>query len=136
MNQCASRLIAVLCALLLAGAMALHAQTSAWTIPATAKNEKSPLTPDAALLKKGRSIFMSRCQKCHGPAGKGDGPDRDPKNPPANLTASRADQNPDGVLFYKVWNGQPPKMPVFKSLISREEIWTVVEYVKTLRQAP
>lgn len=136
MNVFASRLIAVSCVLLLSSTISTLAQTHNWTIPPNAKNEKSPLTSSPALLKKGRAIFESRCQKCHGPAGKGDGPDRDPKNPPANLTASKADENPDGVLFYKVWNGQPPKMPVFKSLISREEIWTVVEYVKTLRQAP
>ena len=135
MNNIASRLIAIQC-VLLATAIVTFAQTHNWQIPPNAKNEKSPLTASPALLKKGHAIFMSRCQKCHGPAGKGDGPDRDPKNPPANLTASSADQNPDGVLFYKVWNGQPPKMPAFKSLISREEIWTVVEYVKTLRQAP
>lgn len=134
MDHFASRLITVFFLLLLASAIA-PGQTHNWTIPPNARNEKSPLTSSPVLLKKGHAIFMSRCQKCHGPAGKGDGPDRDPKNPPANLTASHADENPDGVLFYKVWNGQPPKMPAFKSVITREEVWTVVEYAKSLRSA-
>jgi mono/diheme cytochrome c family protein len=112
-----------------------QAQSSAWQIPAAAKTEKSPLKPAPDVLKKGKGLFTSRCQKCHGAAGKGDGPDADSKNKPADLTASKADQNPDGVLFYKVFNGQPPKMPAFKGLMSRDEIWTVVEYAKSLRSA-
>jgi len=119
------------------GAMLAHAQTpSNWTIPPAAKTEKNPLKPTPDVVKKGRGIFTTRCQKCHGPLGKGDGPDADSKNKPADLTASKADANPDGVLFYKVGNGQPPKMPAFKGLMSREEIWTVIEYVKSIRTAP
>ena len=40
---------------------------------------------------------------------------------------------PDGVLFYRVWNGKKP-MPAFKSDASQEEIWTVLEFVKTLKK--
>jgi mono/diheme cytochrome c family protein len=111
----------------------VHAQSN-WQIPAAAKTEKSPLKATPDVVKKGRALFSSRCQKCHGPAGLGDGPDADPKAKPANLVASNADENPDGVLFYKVFNGQPPKMPAFKGLMSRDEIWTAVEYVKSLRK--
>lgn len=121
---------------LASSAIVAQSQISNWTIPTSAKTEKSPLKPSPELTKKGRGIYQSRCQKCHGPAGRGDGPDADQKNKPADLTASKADLNPDGVLFYKIWNGQPPKMPAFKSLITREEVWTVAEYAKSLRQTP
>jgi hypothetical protein len=65
-----------------------------------------------------------------------DGPDADPDDPPADLTdASRASRNPDGVMFYKIWNGRnEPKMPAFKTDISREEVWTVIQFVKTRRR--
>lgn len=128
-------LACVVTATLISSAALVYAQSN-WQIPANAKTEKSPLKPTPDLAKKARALFTSRCQKCHGPAGKGDGPDADSKNKPADLTASNADQNPDGVLFYKVFNGQPPKMPAFKGLMSRDEIWTVLEYVKSLRQTP
>jgi hypothetical protein len=45
--------------------------------------------------------------------------------------------NPDGVMFYKVWNGRPiaPKMPAFKSEgLSKDEVWTVIRFVNTFRK--
>jgi mono/diheme cytochrome c family protein len=41
------------------------------------------------------------------------------------------------VLFYKIWNGRTqPTMPAFKGQLTRDEVWAVVAYVKTLRKAP
>jgi len=107
-----------------------------WQIPENAREEKSPLQPTPAVLKKGKSLYDGKCAKCHGPQGKGDGPDGDKQHPPADLTdESRAVRNPDGIIFYKVWNGRKePKMPAFKSELTRDEVWAVVEYVKSLRQ--
>jgi mono/diheme cytochrome c family protein len=95
------------------------------------------MAADPAVLSRGRAIYVSRCRRCHGPVGQGDGPDADPDHPPGNLTdSSRAARNPDGVLFYKVWHGrQSPKMPAFKTELTREDVWAVVHYVKTLRGA-
>jgi mono/diheme cytochrome c family protein len=127
-------------ALVLAAAVLARAQdartSGGWQIPDAAREEKSPLQPTVNVLKKGKSIFESKCQKCHGPQGKGDGPDGDPEHRPADLTdASRAARNPDGVMFYKVWNGRSnPKMPAMKSELGKDEVWAVVEYAKSLRK--
>ena len=44
-------------------------------------------------------------------------------------------ENPDGVMFYKVWNGRKkPKMPAFKDELTDEQIWSVVAYAQTLRK--
>lgn len=112
-----------------------RAQSTSWTIPAAALEEKSPLTPTAEVLKKGKALFGSNCRRCHGPEGKGNGPDGVPETPPADLTlSSRAAANPDGVVFYKVWNGRSkPTMPAFKSQLTKNDVWMIVEYVKTLR---
>jgi len=107
-----------------------------WQIPPAGRAEQSPLKPTPDVLKKGKSVFGSRCQKCHGAEGKGNGPESDPDEPAADLTdGSRATANPDGVLFYKIWNGRKsPKMPAFKTELGKEDIWSVVEYIKTLRK--
>jgi mono/diheme cytochrome c family protein len=107
---------------------------SGWTIPAGAEKEVSPVKPSADVLKRGKTIFDARCARCHGPEGKGDGKESDPSNPAADLTDPfRADLNPDGVMFHRIASGKTPVMPAFKSQLTPEEIWTVVEYAKSLR---
>jgi len=107
-----------------------------WKLPASACCEVNPIPATERFLAKGKELFKTKCQKCHGPEGKGDGPDADPKHKPGNLSDSRrASRNPDGVMFYKIWNGRTnPKMPAFKSEMTRDDIWTVIQYVKTLRK--
>jgi mono/diheme cytochrome c family protein len=107
-----------------------------WTIPQTAATEKSPLTVSDAVIANGKKVFTSKCERCHGTLGKGDGPDADPQHKTdMDLTnATRARNNPDGVVFYKVRNGRSsPKMPAFSEELSREQVWSVVAYVQTLR---
>ena len=112
---------------------AASAQYAGWTIPEGGKDEKSPLKSSPALVNKGKGLFTSNCQKCHGPLGKGDGPDSN--GAAADLTDEfRTELNPEGVLYYKIWNGHPPEMPAFKSKLTKDEAWTLVEYVKSLRK--
>ncbi len=109
-----------------------------WTLPPEAETTKNPLTVDAKVLATGKAIFKDKCQKCHGATGKGDGPDADPDaQEDMDLTrANRAAKNPDGVVFFKAWNGRKkPKMPAFKDDLTKEQIWAVVAYVQTLRKS-
>jgi mono/diheme cytochrome c family protein len=126
----------VACFLLLAAL--LSAQSKGWTIPPDAAGEKNPLSATPEVLKEGKSQYNQHCEKCHGKKGLGDGPDvdrKDRKNRPANLAMSR---NPDGVMFYKIWNGRhDPRMPAFKSEMTRDEVWQTIAYItSTLRSQP
>ena len=114
-----------------------QARDGGWTIPPGAEQEKNPVAADAAAVAAGKQLFSKKCQRCHGPQGKGDGPDADPDNQQdMDLTvARRAARNPDGVIFYKVWNGRSkPKMPSFKDDLTKDQIWQIVTYVQTLRE--
>jgi mono/diheme cytochrome c family protein len=126
----------LVCVLAFVCSAAVSAQWgSGWTIPAGAEKDVNPVKPGPAALKQGKSIFDARCARCHGPEGKGDGKESDPSSPAADLTdAFRADLNPDGVMFHRIASGKPPVMPAFKSQLSPEEIWTVVQYAKSLRK--
>jgi mono/diheme cytochrome c family protein len=112
------------------------AESDGWQIPASAAAEPNPVAPTPAVIAKGKEIFKAKCQRCHGVTGKGNGPDAEPEHSPGDLTdAKRASRNPDGVMFYKIWNGRvKPKMPALKTDISRTDVWTVIQYIKTLRQ--
>lgn len=131
---------ALVFALVLRSGPALADQTkpgsssSGWTIPPDAKTLKSPLAVDEKVIAAGKAIYLDKCERCHGPAGRGDGPDADPDAEMDLTVAKRADRNPDGVVFHKVLNGRrKPKMPAFKEELSEEQIWTVVAYVQSLR---
>jgi mono/diheme cytochrome c family protein len=107
-----------------------------WKIPAGADAEKSPLTLSPAVIAAGQKLFVGKCQRCHGKQAKGNGPDAEPEHEKdMDLTvAARADKNPDGVVFYRIWNGRTsPKMPAFSKELSKEQAWALVAYVQTLR---
>jgi len=119
------------------GAQPAAKSATGWTLPPDAETTKNPLTVDAKLLATGKAIFKEKCQKCHGASGKGDGPDADPDaQEDMDLTrADRATKNSDGVMFYKVFNGRKkPKMPAQKDELTKDQIWSVVAYAKTLRK--
>jgi mono/diheme cytochrome c family protein len=107
-----------------------------WKIPPGAENEKSSLTVTPAVVAAGQKLFGSKCQRCHGKQAKGNGPDAEAEyEKDMDLTvASRAEKNPDGVVFYRIWNGRTsPKMPVFSKELTKEQVWALVAYVQTLR---
>jgi mono/diheme cytochrome c family protein len=124
------------------GAVAMAAQgggESGWTVPPTAASEKNPLTVDAAVLAAGKKLFGDKCARCHGLRGKGDGPDGDESHQAdMDLTvAARAARNPDGVLFYKIWNGRlPSKMDPMSKELTKDQVWSLVAFVQTLRARP
>jgi len=107
-----------------------------WLIPETAAAERNPHPLTPAAIDKGRSLYRSKCARCHGADGTGRGPDADPDRPPADLTDSRrAARNPDGVLYYKIWNGRAkPKMPAMKTDLTQTDVWLLVHFVKSLRR--
>lgn len=130
----------IACAAAVAGAMSvvLSAQYQGWDIPAGGRDEKSPLASSADVVSRGKMLFAAHCERCHGPEGKGNGPASDHA---ADLTDEyRTDINTEGVLFYKIWNGhavqlrvQIDDMPAFSDRLTRDDVWSLVEYLKVLR---
>jgi mono/diheme cytochrome c family protein len=136
-----TRMAALLAALLWFAAFASAAvpQTSGWRLPEKAADEKNPLTITADTLEQGRRLFRQNCSRCHGPQGKGDGSDATPAHRHhMDLTRPEgAKENPDGVVFHKIANGrQRPRMPAFKDRLTRDQLWTLVAYVQSLRAKP
>jgi len=109
-----------------------------WTIPPNAEAEKNPFAGDPKAVAAGKELFMKNCKRCHGPGGLGDGPDADPDSAQdMDLTvAKRAARNPDGVVFYKMWNGRKkPKMPSVRDEgLTKDQAWQIVSFVQTLRK--
>jgi len=85
----------------------------------------------------GKVVFMAACVPCHGPAGKGDGPNSAKLNPkPRNLTnAAYMAKLDDRYLFELISRGgiavrKSPQMPQFD--LPGEYISNLIAYVRTL----
>ena len=113
-----------------------RANPSGWTLPPTADEEKNPFAGDEKAIAAGKVLYEKTCKKCHGPSGKGDGPDADPDAmQDMDLTnPKRTARNPDGIVFYKIWNGRAkPKMPAQKNDLTKDQVWQIVSYAQTFR---
>jgi mono/diheme cytochrome c family protein len=107
-----------------------------WKLPADAATVKNPLPMNEAMLAAGRKLFASKCQRCHGPKGKGDGPDATGDHAETmDLTnPARGAHNPDGIVFHKIRTGRvKPRMPAFAEELTPEQTWAIVAFVQSLR---
>ncbi len=109
-------------------------QSKSWKTPAWADTLQNPFAGDASAIKQGQKIYKQQCAVCHGNRGRGDGPAGIALNPrPADLTSETVQKQSDGALFWKITTGRGP-MPAFKTILSEEDRWKVVAYLRTLRK--
>jgi mono/diheme cytochrome c family protein len=114
---------------------ALAQKTTAWVVPAKYLDLKNPTKPDSATLKNAKALYIKYCAPCHGVSGKGDGPANASLNPnPANHTSILMLNETDGALWYKITTGRNP-MPENKSILTENERWELVTYIRTLAKA-
>ncbi|MGH2524550.1 MAG: c-type cytochrome, partial [Anaerolineales bacterium] len=95
----------------------------------------NPIAPSADSIAIGQALYQANCVACHGPTGKGDGPVGLTLNPPpADLSLHTVPGvHTDGQLYEWISNGFPGSvMPAFKSTLSEDERWHLVNYVRTL----
>ncbi len=96
---------------------------------------RNPFPPNPESLEAGRVVYEQRCQTCHGLGGRGDGPAAaDLYPPPADLVV-HVPLHPEHDLFRFVRDGIPgTAMAPLGDRLSDEEIWHVVNYVKTFEE--
>jgi mono/diheme cytochrome c family protein len=94
-------------------------------------------TPES--IKAGAALYAKSCGNCHGPNGLGNGRLAAAMaaygGRPSNLTDSEWQHgSSDGEIFFVIRDGVGPEfhMPLFKGKLTDEEIWQVVNYIRTL----
>lgn len=138
MNNCKSQLpflkIITLSILLFGAHCASNGQSSPWSVPKTVVTVKNPIAKDEASIKNGKTIYVAYCTPCHGNSGKGDGPASASLNPkPADHTSPTVQAQSDGTMFYKISEGHAhTAMPPFKAVLSSDQRWAVINYIRTL----
>jgi mono/diheme cytochrome c family protein len=109
---------------------------SDWSAPAKAKAMPNPIPATPQAIGAGMSIYMDRCQNCHGEDGNGKGERAEKLSvAPADFTDAHAmSTQTDGELFWKISEGHRP-MPAFEKKLSEEERWQLVDYIRTFSQS-
>ena len=103
-----------------------------------AQKLQNPVTSTPDSIAAGSELYRRRCSFCHGAEGKGDGRMAPKDTEPANLTDEVWDRGAtDGEIFAVIENGAGPdfKMKGFEGKLTEEEIWNIINYVRTLRSA-
>jgi mono/diheme cytochrome c family protein len=82
---------------------------------------------------KGREIYINNCMRCHGTDGKGS-PGVSLVPPPADLGSDAVQSRFTSTLFRSIHGGKPnTAMGAWKHALSDDDIWDVLDYVRTLR---
>jgi len=110
-------------------------QAKPWPVPAKDAKTANPVKSNAESLSAGKSLWSLHCVSCHGKKGLGDGSKAAQlKTTPQDMTLASFQSQSDGSIFYKISEGRDD-MPSFKKKIpDAEDIWNLVNYVRTLKK--
>ena len=106
--------------------------------PSDYAGKTNPFAGDQAAIDEGKTVYTQNCESCHGTTGLGDGPAGASLDPhPGNLQSASADAS-EAYLFWVVNEGgaaagRGASMASYKGILTEDEIWKVLAYVKTLK---
>jgi mono/diheme cytochrome c family protein len=112
----------------------LVAQTKPWVAPANFKTMKNPIAISDASTQAGQALYVKTCAACHGKTGLGDGPKaKSLKTVPGDFSKAISQNQTDGEHFYKTKTGRGD-MPKYEGKLSDDDIWNVINYIRTLKK--
>jgi mono/diheme cytochrome c family protein len=94
----------------------------------------NPLLPEKETLEKGKSKFLTFCSPCHGNVGRGDSRLQGQFPNPPTLHSEKLIQWPDGRIYHVITEGQNA-MPGYAPLVSAEDRWAIIKYIRVLQRA-
>lgn len=112
--------------------LCLNVSAQNWDVPADKKAKKSYIKFDAVSAGQGEMIYTKNCVSCHGNPGKGNSLKTLVPVPP-DLSSVKAQALTDGELFYILVVGRQI-MPSFKNILSDEERWKSISYIRSFNK--
>ena len=94
---------------------------------------RNPVPSSPESIAAGKQIYLRRCASCHAASGEG-GPGNDLIPAAPSLVDDSVKLKTDGQIFNNIKNGVPPdfNMVPFKDTLKDDEIWSVVNYVRSI----
>jgi cytochrome c5 len=105
--------------------------SAGWVVPDDAKSKVCPVLFSPETVKGGETVFNKNCKSCHGEPGKQNWAKIVP--PPGDPASSEFQKQTDGEMFFKVTTGKAP-MPTFGNILSPEERWQVISYIRSFNK--
>ena len=102
------------------------------------KYARNPIPANSQNILEGKQTFSHYCYACHGLDGQRTGvPFANAMSPPLpSLTSQSVQSYSDGQLFWVIKNGLwPTGMPRANGILSDDEIWSIVVYLRHLPPA-
>ncbi len=126
---------ALLIALLVSTAYLPSSVGDPWIVPDKYKKMKNPVASNAESIALGKTLYAKHCKSCHGSKGLGDGTKAAQlKTDCGNFTIGSFQSQSDGAIYFKTSEGRGD-MPSFKKKIpDQDEIWSIVNYLRTLKK--
>lgn len=123
------------CSIMIGFAAYKTSQPKPWTVPADFDKKANPIKSDAESIAAGKSVWTKHCSSCHGKLGQGDGSKAATlKTTLGDFSAASFQGQSDGALFYKTSKGRDD-MPSFeKKIPDADDIWSVVNYMRTFKK--
>lgn len=96
---------------------------------------KNPTVDFEASVNRGEDMFKKNCAKCHGLNGNGYGVVANGFTtwPKQLWTWNGVDSGADGYLFWIIENGKSD-MPPWGLILSEDERWDLINYIKTIKK--
>ena len=120
----------VFAAAMLVAQNAGYEQDPRWRPPAEAAAKKNPLASRPEAAAGGEKLFKRNCVECHGEDGSGL-----VKKHAADLQLAKVQEQSDGVLFWKITNGNPDRGMPSLSRLPELQRWQLVLYLRVLKPA-
>jgi len=97
----------------------------------------NPVQITPANLTQGAKEYEEHCALCHGGAKAKISPMRDKFNPPVPQLVNRIPHDPDAWLFWVTKHGvRMTGMPTWDGILSDDEMWKVVAFIKHSNKLP
>ena len=100
---------------------------------AEAAEIENPLASSPARIEAGNQLFQVNCKHCHGADGRGEGPAGLYFDPlPQPMQGERVTDRSDGEIYWILTNGSG-NMPKFGNLLTAEERWELILFIRSLQ---
>jgi mono/diheme cytochrome c family protein len=95
----------------------------------------NPIANSPERVEAGKQLFYTNCKHCHGPEGRGDGLVGAYFDPlPVEMQSDRVQDRQDGEIYWILGNGLG-NMPSFGNLLTPEERWELILFIRSLAES-